>query len=298
MDHLHRLRLALERHAVTDSYQYVNGSVAPATLPCDIRLIQRHRHAARLGHAVHDQFTLVIPLEGPGIAVVDGLRLRLEPGCILLIHPGQVHGYEDAVDVEVTWLFCSFHHGDGRRWADLQSQVLPLPERAADDLAALLPDHFLDVGHGKRATPTHARQVALRLELVLERLLAAQHVRRHLLEPSPEADATHAFVQRVVAHVGAHLGERLSIAGIARAMQVSPSHLRNEFQRLSGLSLGRYIRTARIRQACVLLDTTDLGIAEVGRRCGYDSVFSFSRAFRADKGIPPSDYRRDLRPVT
>jgi AraC-like DNA-binding protein len=47
----------------------------------------------------------------------------------------------------------------------------------------------------------------------------------------------------------------------------------------------------KMNHACRLMDTTELSLAEVASRCGYASIFSFSRAFKKEKGIPPSDYR-------
>jgi AraC-like DNA-binding protein len=300
MDHLDRLLATVDRIALLDSFQYVAATRQPVPLPSDIRIIVRKRRAAALGRAVHDQSILVVALRGHGLVEIDRCQVLLRAGEALLIPPGTVHGYADAVDADVHWLFCGFHHPDPGAWESLRATPVRMPARLADDLAGLLADHFLDTAHGKRRTPHSQRLVALRLLLALEELRAAHAAASGGLEGGARRvapDANHAFVQRVVAHVGEHLAGRLSTAAIARALRMSPGHLRNQFHRLTGGSLGRYIRAARIRQACILLDTTDLPLAGIGNRCGYDSIFSFSRAFKADKGIPPTAYRKTLRPV-
>lgn len=301
MDHIERLLATVDRLTVLDSYQYVAASRQPLPLPSDIRILVRKRRASALGTAVHDQFNLVVALRTAGTVELDGLVVKLRPGEALLVPPGTVHGYADAVEAEVCWLFCCFHFPDPAAWSELHRTPVRLPARTGDDLAAMLGDHFLDADRGKRRTPHSQRLVALRLHLALEslhatRLAAAAPSGADEEKALPEA--SHAFVQRVVAHVRDHLTDHLSIASIARAVGVSPGHLRNEFHRLAGSSIGRYIRAARIRHACILLDTTDLGLSEIGRRCGYESIFSFSRAFKADKGIPPTAYRKALKPVT
>lgn len=295
MDHLERLLQAVDKLTVLDGYQYVAASRQPIALPSDIRIIVRRRRAGDLGSSVHDQYNLVVALRTAGLVDMDGHVVRLRPGEALLIPPGVVHGYADAEDAEVSWLFCCFHHPDADAWPELRGVPVAMPPRLADDIGSMLAEHFLDADRGKRRTVHSQRLVALRLLTALEQLSAAREAGAG--SETPNADPTHAFVQRVVAHVREHLAAPLSIASIARALHVSPGHLRNEFHRLSGGSIGRYIRAARIRQACILLDTTDLGLAEIGRRCGYDSIFSFSRAFKADKGIPPTAYRKTLRPV-
>lgn len=281
---------------VVDGYQYIAGSRQPVDLPSDIRLIIRERPAGQLGSAVHDQFSLVVALENPGMVGLDQHQVRLQAGQVLLIHPGQVHDYRDIVAEPVCWIIIGFHLDarDGR-WDPLRATPVEIDDQLERDLEALLEDHFHDVGHGKRRTPQGERLVALRLRLLLERMLALRADAGSTI--APEADRANPFVQKVVAHIGAHLADPLSIESVATALRLSPGHLRNEFQRLTGGGIGRYIRSARIRHACILLDTTDLPLAEIGRRCGYESLFSFSRAFKGDKGIPPSAYRRALTAV-
>lgn len=295
MDPVRRLLTCVQDLRVLDGYQYIAGSRQPVALPSDIRLIIRNRPAAELGSAIHDQFTLVVALATAGQIRLDQHQVRLAPGEALLIQPGQVHSYANLSDEPVYWLFCGFHLSAEGGWSELRSTPVGLDERMVDDLLGLLRDHFFDLKHGKRHTVHSERQVALRLRLVLEQMLAARAGAATTM--TAEADSANPFVQRVVAHVGDHLAEPLSIASVARALHVSPGHLRNEFHRLAGVGIGRYIRTARIRHACILLDTTDLPLSEVGRRCGYESLFSFSRAFKGDKGIPPTAYRQALTAV-
>jgi len=40
-----------------------------------------------------------------------------------------------------------------------------------------------------------------------------------------------------------------------------------------------------------LLATTEIGVAVVARRVGYDSEEAFSRAFKRAHGLPPSHWR-------
>jgi AraC-like DNA-binding protein len=300
MDAFGRLMETIDQLKALDGYQYVAGSRQPVTMPSDIRIIVRKRRASELGSAVHDQFSLVVALRTAGMVQLDGHQVRLQAGEALLIMPGQVHSYLDIEDRDVHWLIYGFHLHDGEAWDELRSTPVAVTSRMIDDLASMLTDHFIDSGRGKRRTAHSERLVAMRLRLTLEQMLAARTDSATHIDGTGDGervDATNPFVQRVVSHVRDHLADRLSIEAIARALHISPGHLRNEFHRLTGVGIGRYVRTARIRNACILLDTTDLPLTEVGRRSGYESIFSFSRAFKADKGIPPTAYRRTLKPV-
>lgn len=298
MNAIDRLVGTVDSLKVLDGYQYVAGSGQPVSLPSDIRIIVRKRRASQLGTALHDQFSLVVALRTAALVQLDGHQVRLQAGEALLVMPGQVHGYLDIEDRDVHWLICGFHLAGDGVWDELRSAPVALTARMVDDLAGMLADHFLDSDRGKRRTAHSERQVALRLLLTLEQMRAVRADSATRIDgDAGRSDVANPFVQRVVGHVRDHLADRLSIEAIARALHISPGHLRNEFHRLAGVGIGRYVRSARIRNACILLDTTDLPLAEIGRRSGYESIFSFSRAFKADKGIPPTAYRRTLKPV-
>ena len=47
----------------------------------------------------------------------------------------------------------------------------------------------------------------------------------------------------------------------------------------------------RIRNACKLLRETNVPIAEIAFRCGYDSIQTFNRNFIAVEGTTPRYYR-------
>ena len=54
----------------------------------------------------------------------------------------------------------------------------------------------------------------------------------------------------------------------------------------------RYILLLRIRNAQVLLETTDGTVSEIARIVGYENSMYFSRLFRKEKGVSPLKYRK------
>lgn len=71
----------------------------------------------------------------------------------------------------------------------------------------------------------------------------------------------------------------------------SPSHLRAEFRRCHGFSLGRHTRTLRLREATRLLCESNLPIKEIASRLGYGDVIAFHRAFTNFHGDTPARHR-------
>ena len=82
-----------------------------------------------------------------------------------------------------------------------------------------------------------------------------------------------------------------TVADLAMEAAVSRSSLDGRFRDVLGLSPIRYVKEWRMRIAQDLLATTEVTVAEIARRVGYDSEEAFSRAFKRARGQSPSPWR-------
>ncbi len=100
-----------------------------------------------------------------------------------------------------------------------------------------------------------------------------------------------------------HLGPVLGLIHAEPARDWTLEQLANEaglsrtvfcerFARAMGMPPNRYLRQIRLEAAASMLQSTELAVAEVSRRCGYASEGAFSNAFRAWAGVTPTTYRR------
>ena len=67
--------------------------------------------------------------------------------------------------------------------------------------------------------------------------------------------------------------------------------LRN-FKQTTMKSPMQYILSIRINNAISLLETTDYNITEIATIIGYDNPLYFSRIFKKQTGLSPSDFRK------
>ena len=83
-----------------------------------------------------------------------------------------------------------------------------------------------------------------------------------------------------------------TVADLAAAVNVSVSLLDERFRGVLGVPPIRYLTGWRMHVAQDLLTSTDLGVAPIARRVGYESEEAFSRAFKRRHGESPSVWRR------
>jgi AraC-like DNA-binding protein len=96
----------------------------------------------------------------------------------------------------------------------------------------------------------------------------------------------------VIEMMRANLSEQITVDDMARAARFSKFHFSRVFQRVTGVSPGRFLSAMRIQEAKHLLLTTSLSIADITFQVGYNSVGTFSTRFKESVGLSPTDYRR------
>ena len=84
-----------------------------------------------------------------------------------------------------------------------------------------------------------------------------------------------------------------TVADLAASRNVSVSLLDERFREVLGVPPIRYLTGWRMHVAQDLLASTDLGVASIAHRVGYDSEEAFSRAFKRGHGVSPSAWRSD-----
>lgn len=90
-----------------------------------------------------------------------------------------------------------------------------------------------------------------------------------------------------------NLDRRFTIEELSRRFLINPSSLKEMFKGVYGKSLAAHIKEHRMELAARLLSETELSIAEIAERVGYESQSKFSAEFRKTYGRLPSEHRRN-----
>ena len=88
------------------------------------------------------------------------------------------------------------------------------------------------------------------------------------------------------------LASRLTIADVAAACKLTPSHFARSFRRSTGIAPHDYLSRLRIDEARRLMLTTELPLADIGLICGFGDQSYFTRIFSRSVGASPGAWRR------
>ncbi len=124
----------------------------------------------------------------------------------------------------------------------------------------------------------------LELLIRIERQIGREH--------RPKDAYLNAEMELAIQHFNDHYSDEINIEEYALSRGMSVSWFIRSFKQYAGTTPMQYLVERRMANAQVLLETTSYNISEIAALVGYDNPLYFSRIFRKQKGMSPSEYRK------
>lgn len=248
-----------------------------------------HRHGfnellwTRAGAAVHD---------------VDGRRIQVGPGSLLLIRRDQVHDYREAQAVSGTAL--RFDEDLLRLAADpswsgprIKTAIAHVPADHVDYLESVCELLFSTRVDAERETADPQHLTDLHSSLLHSLLLLFSRWQDEYRPPAPEVSAAwHTTTARRFRELlEEHFAEHHDVGFYAAQLAVGPASLRRLLVEMTGSSTKELILDRVMVEAVRLLRFSDASVAEIATAVGFRDALYFSRAFKRMHGCSPTAFR-------
>lgn len=129
--------------------------------------------------------------------------------------------------------------------------------------------------------------------------LATDLLRLHQLESGRKAQQRRftedALMAEAAEQIAAQAAGELSLRELAHVLALSPVQLTRRFREAYQETPSAYLKSLRLQKARSLLQETELTLAQIAERCGYENGFYLSRVFTKEAGVSPAAYRRQHR---
>ena len=107
-----------------------------------------------------------------------------------------------------------------------------------------------------------------------------------------QSDINDGFLRLVNHTLETHLSdENFGIAELCELLNISRAQLHRKLKQLTGLSTSHYIRSLRLQIAKEMFRDPSLNVSEVAFSVGFSNATYFSRVFKSQYGISPSEAR-------
>lgn len=225
---------------------------------------------------------------GSCTAVVNGVRVQLKPGEMLVVRGGDIFACTQELDQPQTSLSAclSLSRDDGSnvllRHEYQRSYLLEYRERYEQRFSAVL-----------EALKTESRWRNFHVTGAIFHWLAEL---QEATSPDPGAAEGN---QKTIHHVltaqkwiQQRLSEDVSIADWASACKLNVDYFSRLFKSHTGMPPKSWLIEARLQRAARLLAYPERTIEDIAESCGFNCSFHFSRSFKNRFGMPPSNYRK------
>lgn len=231
---------------------------------------------------VFDSWNFSFILKGSGFYDLDGQRYPVHAPAVLTQWPGK-----------------PMHYGPDETWQEI---YLIYPPTAGEQLKELklIPEncplwqignlrHFLELveAFAQLAMTQPLEDNTDRLDLAALRLISESLLGEKVTVPGKREPEINTLAHRIRKNPELHYDWDEE----AEKLGISTATLRRFFHSYLGVPAGEFLLNTRIGRARRMLIETVLPIAEIGRRCGFDDPFYFSRRFRKETGETASSYR-------
>ncbi len=225
--------------------------------------------------------------EGKGKITVGDRHYVISPGQGILLHANDPYVVQDLSAPWVTQMI-GF---DGALCARLLS-LLNLPDSCAFTLTNPLffsryIDKMLTMQKSPYTSPTELSALCFQLLSELPRYI--QNI------PRSDYTAEDARIETIVSYMEQHYAEPISLQDLAALTNLSAAHMCSLFKKKTNMTIMKYLLNMRLSHAYTYLKMhPQMHVAQISRKCGFESPSYFGKVFKREVGETPEEYRKNF----
>jgi AraC-type DNA-binding domain-containing proteins len=251
----------------------------------------------------HDELEFFMVTEGRAHLRVGTKDCELSAGEAVFVGSGELHSGSVAGDEGCSFSAAVFHAdllaGSApdilhqryiRPLLDRQYEVPVHLDRMNGDSAALLDilNHLFEIDR----TRPFGYELAVRgmlqtcVSLLLRLASRTEQPRRH------QAGRQTARIKEALEFIERHYAEPIRLSDLAAAVSMSEAYFCRFFKRITAATPVEYINLYRVRQAAILLRSTERKIMDIAFEVGFNNISYFNTVFKQRFGCTPMEYRQ------
>ncbi|HET9571553.1 MAG TPA: AraC family transcriptional regulator [Bacteroidales bacterium] len=234
------------------------------------------------------QFVLIYCIDGEGWFEINGKRDLVKPHQFFILPKGISHKYGSSRTRPWTiyWM-----HFDGEKAAffaegfDHPTDIFPNSNSRIQERIQLFEEIFNTLS--KNLSMNNIYYSITSLFHFLGSMKFLGEYRDSVVLISKKKDV----IDDLIHYLHENIEHKLTLISLAEQVGLSTSHLSLLFHKKTSYSPLQYLNHLRIQKACQLLDFTDMKINQISLKIGFEDALYFSRIFKKNIGLSPSEYR-------
>lgn len=249
-----------------------------------MRHIQPFRHLFREGL---DTYIIRLQAEGECEALIDGEMVNIQPGDLLLFHPGEVYDLRIGEKMSPLGFSADYYVMCTGEWLDSwwNQRSRPKKVRITDDgrLQSVWQQLILEKRRLDGGNTDILEALFKTLCLLLDRAI----------EEAPSTSSAPLLLAfKMKSYVEEHATSMFRLEDVAGHAGISVTRAVHLFKAQFGYSIMQYAGQIRLALALQLMDKSNYTLERIAEESGFGSYTYFHRVFRERYGVAPGIYRR------
>ena len=226
---------------------------------------------------LHDSFELIYVYDGVFSITVDDVTYDMRKGEAIVIFPNQIHSaYTQNYSNTYLCIFQNSLVGEFYRTAKKSSPIYPVFS---------IPDASLIERISSQGNSRYLLKALLYETVHLLDTNCRGYRERH--------SKPNEHIGQILTFIALHHAEKISMQDVAKSIGYDYHYLSNLLQRNMNTTFRSLLNEYRVSHAKYLLITTNKTVSNIAEECGYESLCSFNRNFKAIAGVTPSEYQKN-----
>ena len=235
----------------------------------------------------HSMYELTYVDRGQLHCVVDGNGYTLKQGQLMFFAPDQWHMQYTDLNVTARFLTVAF---------DFTSDFPAALSNRVFDLSSAEAVYLKQIVNESETNDDYSGDfIRSNLKLLLLSVMRDTGGRKKRLKTPLALRNENIIVSRTLQCIAEHVYDKLSVESVAKEVSVSTSHLTALFHRQMNISPGEYIRRVKLEESKALIREGKMNFSQIAAALHYSTIHHFSRQFKDNFGISPSEYAKSLK---
>ncbi len=283
-----------------------------SVFPCGLYEVFDNAPWEGVKHHWHDEIEILYFMNGNFKVKINMESFPVEEECFFFVNPGEIHSVDcsgPATESAIVFHPCilNFEHYDLAQTQLIQPLTkgeIQLPRFLDSSHPAFhkIKKEYLDIlnvfhqtgmflsSEYQTVTEDIASQLFIRAGFL--KMLGFLSSFSLLTQPEKADDYRVQIIKSSLEFIRKHYQEKIYIRDLAGNASMNEQYFCRFFKKILGKSPITYINEYRIKQAIILLQTTDSPVMDICLDCGFNNLGNFLREFKKDTGFTPLQYRK------
>ncbi|MDP4133819.1 MAG: AraC family transcriptional regulator, partial [Bacillota bacterium] len=238
----------------------------------------------------HEFLEIVFVVEGEGTLMIEDAQQKIQFGDIIIYNAGIMHAEQSSEDSPMEMFFVAF---DKIELPNLpKNHLLPPDFDSIYQTGDMYNDFKVCF---ELVTKETANKEVYYIEISQN---ASRALLMYLLRLINKANNTPELVRhgevldKALKFMDENFINNISLEDISAHCFVNKYYLSHLFTQYKGITIGQYIYDKKIEEAKRLLRDTELSVAQISEKSGFNDISYFSRAFKKSVNMTPVQYRK------